>query len=964
MFHQNIQHLPSRINSLEAILTEIKPHIITLTEHDMKEEEINRLNINSYLVKSCFSRKTKNKGGVMILTKEGFELREVSVPESLSGVLLEDMQFEFCVCTFVVSRHKYIIVGIYRSPNSNVNIFLDRLGILIDYLKNKCDKLIIAGDFNIDVLQNDNKHKLFKELLKSHNMRYLVDFPTRVTENTKTAIDNFLVMNIELSNIKTEGIITFLSDHDGQLLEVKCRNSIKEVKLPLKQEIRKFSTENIVLFDNFLSKETWSDVYFATVEEKYDTFHKLLLFYFNQAFPKTLITKKNRKKNWITEDLKVKRINIIKLAKEYRNNKTKRNKRKLEQEKKDYKIKLNEAKTNFFKNKIDNSKNIQKTVWSIINSEVSDKQSKSISNIILKEGTKILSDPYLVSNTFNKHFINVVPDIDSDDSGTVKENVASDIRNELFVKPEFRLKSVSRAEVEKIIESLKNKHSSGFDEIPIVVLKAVKGRLSQVLCHLINSSFVSGIFPKQLKMAKIIPLYKKNDKMNALNYRPVSLLPSISKIFEKAVYLQVAEFLEIHNLLDDSQHGFRQGRSVVSAAVSFIETVINSVDGGKFTTGIFMDLSKAFDSVKHSKLIEKLKILGVGQNALNWFESYLVDRSQYVEISHLTKSNKITKISSTCMPIRFGVPQGSILGPLLFLCYLRGIDSSLVYKLNSKLCLYADDSNLVISTNSAEEMEVCAFVELENIGNYLQNHNLVLNSQKTKFVTFKTAQNRISKEPIINYQSNNIKNETYLNFLGLTIDQNLNWNEHVHKILIRMNSGIYALSKMSFYCNLETLKSIYFAHVHSHMLFCIALYGSTKKVNLDNILKQQKRAIRIMLKLQRDDSAKEHFKNLKILTVYSQYIYDCILIARKHELDKNYETPTHPYNTRKRDGTIQPHRLKFFEKKPTYAGQRFYRYIPEIIKKENNFIKFKKILKDHLINLAIYSIEEFSTSLT
>uniref|UniRef100_A0A1B6H9V6 Reverse transcriptase domain-containing protein n=1 Tax=Homalodisca liturata TaxID=320908 RepID=A0A1B6H9V6_9HEMI len=564
---------------------------------------------------------------------------------------------------------------------------------------------------------------------------------------------------------------------------------------------------------------------------------------------------------------------------------------------------------------------------------------------------------------FNDYFSTVVTDLNVNSNNQNGEiDVETDFIDAVFAKPKFELKPINEKEVEKVIQSLKNKHSSGHDEIPVTVIKAVKTSISKILCHLINSSFVSGIFPNKLKQAKIIPLHKKNDPENISNYRPVSVLPSISKVYEKSVHLQLSEFLEKFNILDDNQHGFRNGRSVVSAAVSFIESVIESVDKGKYTAGICMDLSKAFDSVKHSKLLEKLHVIGISKRALNWFSSYLTNRSQSVEITHLTNHNRIIKSSSAYQPIKFGVPQGSILGPLLFLCYLRGIEDTLTYRQNSKLCLYADDSNLIMSSNSPEETEILTFVELNNIGNYFHNHNLLLNSQKTKFINFKTARNKITTEPIITYNSFNIEKENQINFLGLTVDENLNWNEHVQKILIKINSGIFALSKMSFYCNLETLKSIYFAHVHSHLLFGIALYGSTKKLNMDNILKQQKRAIRIMLKLKRDDSAREHFKKLKIFTVFGQYIFETILIAKKQELEAKSIPLFHSYNFRRRNEIVQPHRLKFFEKKPSYAGNIFLKCVPENIKKENDWSKFKKMLKEYIINLAVYSLDEFSTS--
>lgn len=253
--------------------------------------EISRLNVNNYEMNAYFSRENAFKGGVMILSGEGVGVRQVTVPNSLNVMLLEELQFEFCACSYFVNKFKFLVIGMYRSPSSDVNVFLDRLQILIDYFGKKFDNIIVGGDINIDVLKNDRKHKLLKETLEGLNMRYLVDFPTRVTETSKTAIDNFLIKNIKSCNLKVEGIITCLSDHDGQLLGITNNNLVINSS-PIKQEIRKFSRENLTYFSRLLTKETWEDVYFAPVERKYDNFHNTFHYYFDLAFPKTLITKK------------------------------------------------------------------------------------------------------------------------------------------------------------------------------------------------------------------------------------------------------------------------------------------------------------------------------------------------------------------------------------------------------------------------------------------------------------------------------------------------------------------------------------------------------------------------------------------------------------------------------------------------------------------------------------------------
>lgn len=272
---------------------------------------------------------------------------------------------------------------------------------------------------------------------------------------------------------------------------------------------------------------------------------------------------------------------------------------------------------------------------------------------------------------------------------------------------------------------------------------------------------------------------------------------------------------------------------------------------------------------------------------------------------------------------------------------------------------YADDSNLKISAKTEEEIERLAYVEMENIQQYLKNHNLHLNIGKTNLMLFKTQQNKNKLEPNILINETIIERKYRTNFLGLEIDENLSWNDHVQKVIRKINSGIYALSKMSTLVNIQTLRSIYFSYIHSHISFGICLYGATKNSNLDQILKIQKKSIRIILKLKKDESVRKHFRKLQILTVYGQYIFDAILLAKNKLADHNIYQPNHSYNTRRKNEMLPCHRLKFFTKKPTYMGVYFLKFIPQKIKQEKRLNLFKKALREYLINNTIYSLSDF-----
>lgn len=953
IYHQNIQDLNSRLECLEIVIDEINPDIVVVTEHNCKSFEINRLNLNGYKKNAFYAREIFKNGGVLIMSRTNIRFEQVVSPQIDN--ICQEKQFECCCVKYYMGKYNIILVGVYRAPSSDVNEFLYRLEELCNYIFQRHKYVIIAGDFNINMLDSNSPScRGLKNILTSFGMHYLVDFPTRVTLSSETAIDNFLT-NIPQQYTKISGLITEISDHDGQLLELCHFGRLIKSEKNLKMYTRNFSDENISTFYNLLEKETWLNVYQARVEEKYNVFNNYLKYYFDLSFPIRTTKVSPAKKRWINEDIRVEKKDIVNLQKIARQTKDSNLSVVVSERKKQFKKKIAEAKKNYIDNKINVSDNINKILWKIINEETSNKNSKFFNNINLKMGDKLFTNPKDVVHLFNSHFTDTTYEIkksyfshnhvnESPDSGNV--NVLS------------RCKPVDENEIKKLINSLKNKMSSGHDEIPIKVFKFVGKPLLPPLVHLINSSLITGIFPDQLKIAKVVPLFKKGEVTEISNYRPISLLPAISKIFEKTMYNRLVEYFEQYNLFDDSQHGFRKGKSVTTAAVDFVESIIKSIDNHEKVISIFMDLSKAFDKVCHKTLLKKLENYGVKGIVHKWIASYLSNRYQYVE-TNVVNDSYINKISSSLLKIERGVPQGSILGPLLFLCYINDMPECITNSSKNKLCMYADDSTLKISAKSKNELELESFGELGQIQQFLKDNELLLNVNKTTFMSFVTKQNRNKIEPNIMFESESILQVNNTNFLGLCIDENLSWDLHIEKLQRKINSGIFAIRRMSYFCSIDALKKIYFAYVHSLIAFGISLYGGSTANNLDKILILQKKVIRIMLGLKSDESVKEQFKQLKILTIYGQYIFDTIILT-KQDCFKTLTAETHVYNTRYKSEIItNHHKLEFYKKTPTYIGLKFYRKLPQQIKKITNIKSFKNNLKSYLTDKALYSVNEF-----
>jgi len=716
------------------------------------------------------------------------------------------------------------------------------------------------------------------------------------------------------------------------------------------QYSRNFSEQNFEQFSLAISKESWLDVFNANVECKFDIFNRLFLHYFDRYFPKTLVRKNVNQKSWVTDELKTRKTKLIEQSNTARLHKDKNIKVRLKQSYREFKKKLIQSKKAFYDHKIKNSKNVIKETWKVINKEVGNKSNLS-DNLSVKDKGKLCTNPDKVSNLFLNHFTKIENNSGRPQSPSTFNNTCDN--------KQFKCKTIDHNTLDKIVSNLKNKYSTGYDDVPIAIIKKAKDVLLKPLLHLVNSSLISGIFPEELKIAKIIPVHKKNCKNEVTNYRPIALLPAISKIFERAMSNQLLEYLESNGLLDSFQHGFRKGKSVKTATIEFIESVIDSIDDFEKAVGIFIDLSQAFDSISHEILLERLRSLGVQGAAYKWFESYLLNRRLFVQVTHLSERGFKSVHNSKMITPKCGIPQGSILGPILFICYLKGIPQ---LEGNSKIVFYADDANVKISASSQKEIETLTELNMSTLIKHFRENNLLININKTNFITFTTQQGK-SFHPVIKLDNQLISQSSGTKFLGLAIDQHLNWSNQVTMIQSRISSGLFALRKMSYICSSETLKTIYFAYIHSIISFGISLYGATSNKNMDSILKLQKQAIRIILHLDFNESVKEHFSSLNIMTVYSLYVFETVMWVKENHASLLKLGYNHEYNTRNKDKLcLKKHNLEFYCKKPSYIGAKFYNKLPHHIQLESNINKFKGLLKTYLITRALYSINEFFQS--
>ena len=809
--------------------------------------------------------------------------------------------------TITLPKSKVKILNMYRprrfnDKNEIIDKFLDEITPILRKIPHS-QQALLACDLNLDLLQIDEKSRIsnFFEAMLNHNFYPQITRPTRFSERKGTLIDNiFLKSNHTQSKASSYILATCISDHLPCLLKL----NLKQVKPknPTTVTIRKACPDAHNKITKHIIENLNDSHYDEDPEACYNNLEKTITSAMNIFIPLKTV-KFNKYKHsihdWISSGIlrSVKKKDNLyrKILNTPRGKHREDLKAKLTQYKKALKKLINTEKLNFYNGQFNTYKADIKKTWAAINNILNKRNLKQSLPEYFDVNKKQISDTAALADLFNTFFTNIGADLANKLDCTGKRPMESYLTKKF--NHSFEFKTISEAKVIEYFQTLKSKTSFGHDNISSHLLKAICPAIYKPLTHCINRSIQTGVFPTNLKLARILPIYKnKGDPHLMTNYRPISLLPAASKIYEKALYEQIYDYFTEHKLMLDSQYGFRKKHSTEHAAIELIDRLMDEIDKKNIPIAIFLDLSKAFDTLNHNILLQKLKYYGFKDSAISLMQSYLVNRKQYVEIE---------KIKSKTTTLITGVPQGSILGPLLFIICMNDINqASNVFK----FILYADDSTLQTIVNSSSPMAISEKInrELENVHNWLCVNKLSINAGKSKFMIFSTKQKNISEYKLnMNLKICGIEIEQLdsFNFLGLTLDSNLSWNAHIKHIrvkLARTGGIIYRLKK---FLPPHILKTLYCTLALPYLHYCSLAWGHTS----NKISRSQKRIIRNIVGAKYNAHTEPICKEIGILLVSDIFFINSLIFYYKHHHNllppflQNFQLITgqtiHTYNT-------------------------------------------------------------------
>ena len=788
-FYNNIRSVSKNLGDLEILIEDSKPSVFALTETWFKSESDEELySIDGYHRPFTSTRSKKRGGGVAIYVTLDLEAELIHTDEIHESVSVKISDSK--------TKKKITVSCFYCEPSRNRNQYLEHVEEVL--AKNGDGLQIACGDFNIDLLNVSLAARVTLEYLMTSQGLDLVSLrePTRETATTSTCID-LIYSNAPVQ--RSQIVKTTFSDHYSLKLDINVYHEVVENIF----EFRSFKKLEDPLYCEkflfFLSHSLGKAVDLNTGAEAYfDKVTQLLNDATNKYFPLKKVKRRVCQKTWITNRIKRHIANRDKLYQLWIKTKSEHDYETYKKKRNEVNMEIKIAKRNEVQNKVkqNNPKELYRHIKKM---KGSDTQVKNCGELSVED--------------FNEYFVTACDKQNNTPAAKWKSQQV-DQPQSMFLRP------VTDDEVLKVIASLKNKKSVGEDGIDVRVLKKAAQVVSPYLKTAFNKCISEGVFPQCMKIAKVVPIFKTGEKNVASNYRPISILGNLSKVLEKIIHKRLMNYLEKFSLLADNQYGFRKKKNSIQAATSLYKTIEGNWESKVKTNCIFVDFRKAFDSVDHNILLDKLYHIGIRGISHKLLEHYLANRFQYVKIE-----SECSKMRS----VKRGVPQGSILGPLLFLVYINDLGADENWQ--SKVIKYADDTVMIEKLNSGSD-------DKNLFQSWLYENDVDCNYMKTKFVVF---EKRSENHPNIKIGDHEISPCENYKYLGIHFDKKLNFEVHISKITGKLARQSGILYKLRETLNQSQLVQYIRSYISPIIQYGVLLYGLSPKTRLLKIILLQKK---------------------------------------------------------------------------------------------------------------------------
>ena len=944
--HLNARSIMNKIAEFFLFIIQVKPDILCVTETWMDDSVPKQANIpDGYKVMRCdrseiFMQKYgKTKGGgVAIYYKKELKLERKE--------LIKDENEEI-MWVQVKAKQSFLLGAVYRPEYTDILVEEDGESRFEKHIQKAIeisDKVIITGDFNADLTKHLEPKEaiIISNVCKSYGLSQFVKKPTRIDkENRKATIIDHIWADKTKNIVKRCGTLMGISDHFATYAVVNNQVQKKPDETITCRSYKNYDQSNFTNELNEKLEESRLNEHIQRSNQN-DAMNEFVKVFQDvaeiHAPTKTIKTKKEKMEvPWFTDELTEK----IKLKNEilrdwyiYGLKEDKKAVKKLKNEINHLKYKL---KRKYYTEQFRKHEGDMKKTWKLLK--------EATGNTNIHETIEPENMNKERANKFNHFFATVGSEIQ-------KKLKVMKHRTNFNGLVGFKFQPETEQTVEKLIDRIRHDVAVGPDNISARLIKDSKSEITPWLTKIINLGYQNKSFPDCMKIANIKPLHKKNCTEETSNYRPISILPTLSKVLERAATDQIVGYLERNKLISRNQHAYRKGHSTQTCLVELTNLLYEYMDKGKYSGVASLDLSKAYDSIKHSLLLHKLAKLGFGEESLMWVNSYLSNRKQRTKFKNITSDEEI---------ITSGIPQGSIIGPILFVCFTN--DLAEVFGDECHIISYADDTQLVVQANNINELKQKIERMISLAQNWYENNSMKNNIGKSEILIMAKG----NKEETVSIQVTDerkpvkLKSKNNLKILGVYIDSKLNWTKQTNYVKKNSINIIRNLHRIKHILPTKEKIRLYNSMVTPHFGYADVVWNGCGIVNARKLQSAQNFAVRTIVNKRKRDSATPILKELRFLNLQQKrqvheavFIHKSLLNQQSENINERYKNQQPFSNTRFAAAgklILPKHRTSKFQNSPFYRTIKTWNNIPAQIP-----IEKPNIFKNHYQKFLVNSI--------